>query len=61
VSEVSLGSWDIIDLIRLFGLCLIVPVFLGASSWNVRNVHSISDELRRGNGSGIYLLEMISR
>ena len=60
MSEMGFGPWNIIDLIRGLGLCLVVPVFLRFRSWDVRNVHGISDEFRRRDGSRLNLGKVIN-
>ena len=59
VSEHGLGPWNVIDLVGLLGLRLEVPVFLGVSPGDIRNVHLIADELGRCDGSGLYLGQLI--
>ena len=61
VSGVSLGPWNIIDLVGRLGLRLTSPVFFGACAWNIADVQCIADIFRRGNGSGLDFGEFIHR
>lgn len=61
VSEHSLGPWNIIDFVGLLGLSLEVPVFLGVSTSDIRNVHLIADELGWSDWSGFHLGQVIHR
>lgn len=59
VSEHSLSPWNIIDLVGLLGLRLEVPVFLGVSTSDIRNVHLIADELWWSDWSRLNLSKIV--
>lgn len=56
----SFCPWNIIYLIGFLSLSIVVPVFLGLCALNVRNVHLITNKLRRCDGTGLNLSEVIN-
>ena len=59
MSKDGLGPWNVIDLVGFLGLRLEVPVFLGVSAGDIRNVHLIADEFGRRDGPGLYLGQVV--
>lgn len=60
MSRYCLGPWNVINLVGFLGLSILVPVLLGLSSLNVRDVHLIANEFGRSNGTCLNLGKVIN-
>jgi hypothetical protein len=61
MSEYSLSPRNIINLISFLSLSIVVPVFLGSGSLNIRYVHLITNEFGWGDGAGLHFGKVIHR
>lgn len=60
MSRYCLGPWNIVNLVSLLGLSVLVPVYLGLGSLDVRDVHLIANEFGRCDGACFNLGKVIN-